>query len=117
MDVTVIDVASIEWRGVSAAWGGKSAPGEPDVRFKPFTTPSPEVPNGQLIEYEAGHVESEHSHDEGELYYILAGDLTIQDRAVGAGAVVYIPARTRYSNRTDGGCSFLRLGLATPSQA
>jgi hypothetical protein len=113
MGVTVIDVSSMEWQEVPTAWEGKAAPGRPGVRFKSFTSPAPEVPNGQLIEYEAGHAEGEHSHEEGELYYLLTGDLTILNLPVDPGTIVYIPAGTRYANRTVGGCSFLRLGLGS----
>jgi quercetin dioxygenase-like cupin family protein len=111
MGVTVIDLSARDWQGVPATWGGKVASGEPDVRFKSFTIESGAVPAGQLIEFEPGHVEAEHSHDESELFYMLAGDLQIEDTTVGPGALVYVPGGTRYSNRTQGGCSFLRLGL------
>ena len=111
MSITVIDLSEREWQDVPATWAGKVPSGEPDVRFKSFTIGSAAVPGGQLIEFEPGHVEAEHSHDEGELFYVLAGDLSIQDLAVGPGALVYVAGGTKYSNRTQGGCSFLRLGM------
>jgi quercetin dioxygenase-like cupin family protein len=109
--VTVIDLSAVQWQDVPATWAGKAASGQPKVRFKAFTTGDPGVPNGQLIEYEAGHVEAEHSHEEGELYYLLPGDLTVQEVSVGPGMLVCISAGTRYSNRTQDGCSFIRLGI------
>jgi quercetin dioxygenase-like cupin family protein len=112
MAVNVVDLSAIEWQDVPATWAGKAGPGEPKVRFKAFTTGDSGMPNGQLIEYEAGHTEAEHSHDEGELYYMLTGDLTIQSLSVGPGVLVCISAGTRYSNRTEDGCSFIRLGIA-----
>lgn len=111
MAVTVIELSAVQWQDVPATWAGKAASGQPKVRFKAFTTGDPGVPDGQLIEYEAGHVEAEHSHEEGELYYLLTGDLTVQEVSVGPGMLVCISAGTRYSNRTQDGCSFIRLGI------
>jgi hypothetical protein len=117
MGVSIIDTSLLPWQEVPVTWNRTSTPGDPVVRFKPFALPAPEVPTGQIIEYEPGHSEGEHTHEEAELYFVLAGDLTILNHAAGPGAIVHISARTRYSNRTSGGCTFLRLGLGVAAPA
>jgi hypothetical protein len=111
--VDVVDLEGLEWQGVPDSWAGKAAEGEPAVRFKLFTTGAPAVPSGQLIEFEAGHVEAPHSHAESELFYFVAGDLTIGDEQLSPGMVVHIAGGTVYGPlSTKQGCRFLRLGLA-----
>jgi len=116
MSISVVDPDQIEWQAVPGTWEGKVGAGEADVRYKAFATGSPLAPSGQLVEYEAGHVEAPHSHDEGEIYVMLAGDLAIDDVVVGAGMLVYIEAGTVYGpSTTEQGCRFVRLGLAEVS--
>jgi mannose-6-phosphate isomerase-like protein (cupin superfamily) len=113
MAVQLVDIEALEWQGVPDEWAGKVADGEP-VRFKPFSTGARAVPGGQMIEYQAGHVEAPHSHDESEIYFVLSGDLAIGDDRVAAGMLVYIAAGTVYSPSTERGCRFLRLELDEP---
>jgi quercetin dioxygenase-like cupin family protein len=111
--VKIVDVERLEWQGVPDSWAGKVARGEPSVRFKPFATGTPAIPAGQLIEFEPGHVEAPHSHDEGEIFYILGGDLTIGGERIEPGMLVSIDAGIVYGPlETTAGCRFLRLGLA-----
>ena len=109
----VVDVETLEWQGVPDSWEGKAAEGEPGVRYKMFATGASAAPSGQLIEFEPGHHEAPHSHPESELFYIVAGDLTIGDDTLAPGMVVHIARGTTYGPlRTVQGCRFLRLGLA-----
>ena len=113
MTIKIVDIESCEWQSAPETWEGKVASGEPDVRFKYFATGAAAVPAGQIIEYEAGHVAARHSHEEGEIFYMLSGDLTIGDDVVEPGMLVYIEARAAYGpSTTEHGCRFLRLGLA-----
>ena len=41
-----------------------------------------------------------HSHDEDEIYFIIAGSLNWEDKTLAAGGSLYIPAGTIYSFRT-----------------
>jgi quercetin dioxygenase-like cupin family protein len=114
MAITVVDVEGREWQTAPHSWSGKVREGEPDVRFKPFSTGSDRVPTGQLVEYEAGHLESPHSHAEDEILYLLSGELTIGDTALSPGMLVHIDGGTEYGPlRTQRGCQFLRLGFAS----
>jgi quercetin dioxygenase-like cupin family protein len=114
MTVNVVDIEALEWRDVPATRTGKTAGDKPEVRFKPFSTDAPAVPAGQLIEYEPGHVDGRHSHEEDEIYYMLTGDLAIGDDLVKPGMLVFIGAGTEYGpSTTKTGCRFLRLELAT----
>jgi quercetin dioxygenase-like cupin family protein len=113
MAVNTVDIDALEWQSVPGTWAGKVADGEPDVRFKLFSTGAPAVPTGQLIDYEPGHIEALHSHEEDEIFYILSGELEIGDIKAKAGMLVYIEAGTKYGPSTnESGCRFLRLHLA-----
>lgn len=113
MTVNVVDIKALEWRDVPATRAGEAAGDGPEVRFKAFSTGAPAVPAGQLIVYEPGHVEGRHSHVEGEIYYMITGDLTIGEDRVEPGMLVYIEGGTEYGpSTTDAGCHFLRLSLA-----
>jgi mannose-6-phosphate isomerase-like protein (cupin superfamily) len=85
----------------------------PAVRYKGFAVASPVVPAGQLVEYEAGHVEAPHSHVESELFFVVSGTLTIGDEQLGEGMLAHIPGGTVYgpSVAGAGGVRFLRLHL------
>lgn len=111
MSVTVVELDTLDWQASPSSWAGKAGPGQPQVRFKPFTTGSPSLPRGQLIEYEPGHTEPVHSHSEGELFYLLDGHLSIGDTVLGPGTVVYIGPGTEYAGCSNDGCHFLRLPL------
>lgn len=113
MAVTVVDIEALEWQTAPDSWSGKVRKGEPDVRFKPFSTGSDWIPAGQLVEYEADHVESRHSHEEDEILFILAGELITGATILRPGMLVHIDGGTEYGPlRTDSGCRFLRLGIA-----
>jgi quercetin dioxygenase-like cupin family protein len=48
-----------------------------------------------------------HTHSQDELIYLLSGDMQFGRSALGAGAVLAIPAHYRYAFRTETGCEFL----------
>jgi quercetin dioxygenase-like cupin family protein len=112
MAVRVVEIDNIEWQSAPRTWPGKAADGEPDVRYKPFSTGAHAAPAGQLIEFEAGHVEAPHSHAESEIFFVLSGGLQIGDAEVTAGMLVHIDGGTVYGPRAPAGCRFLRLSLA-----
>ena len=114
MAVNIVDVEGMDWSSVGTTWAGKAADGQPDVRFKPFTIGDGPVPRGQLVEYEAGHFERAHSHDEHEILFLLSGQLSIDEKQLLPGTLVYIEGGTVYGPlKSDEGCRFLRLHLAT----
>lgn len=114
MSIQTVKLDELDWSGVPDSWAGKVAAGQPDVRFKPFTTGSPVVPRGQLVHYEAGHVEAPHSHVEGEIFYVIGGSFTIGEIELPARTLVYIAGGTEYGPSVAGpdGAEFLRFHLA-----
>src|ERR1700722_8015783 len=118
MSVQYIDTEAMDWSEVTTDWPGKVNPGEPDVRVKPFETRSGVVPRGQLVQYESGHVEKAHSHDESELLFIIDGDVTIGGDPARPGMLTHIPGGTTYGPIEGGqkGVRFLRLHLGVKSQ-
>jgi hypothetical protein len=109
----IIDIGAIGWTEVTGNWPGQVRAGEPAVRYKAIRLDSPVVPAGQLVEYEAGHVEAPHSHPESEIFYVIAGEFTIGDRHLPTGALAYIAGGTVYGPSIAGpaGTRFLRLHL------
>jgi hypothetical protein len=106
-----VDIDALEWKQVSDSWPGKVADEEPNVRYKVFEVGSPTVPAGQLVDYDPGHFEAEHSHVESEIFVIVSGDLSIGDVTLTAGMLAYISGGTTYGPSTAGtdGVRFLRL--------
>ena len=90
-----------------------SVEGEPDVRWQTLLPHGPGVPNVQFVEYEPGHHEKAHRHEEGEVFYVLDGELTIGGHRLRAGDGAFIPANTEYGPVIGGseGAHFLRVGL------
>jgi len=111
MAVTVVDVEALEWRDVPSSRAGTG-----DVRVKAFATGSDSIPAGQLVEYAAGRIEIPHSHSEDEVFYVLDGEMTVDDTVARPGAVVVIGAGSTYGLTSEGGCRFLRLRLGGPSE-
>jgi hypothetical protein len=108
--VSFVDLGGLDWSEVPGTWKGRADEDEPGVRFKPFTTPFPVTPTGQLVEYEAGHFEPAHAHQEGEILILLEGDLVIGERAVAPDTVIAIDGGTTYGPLTSStGCRFIRL--------
>jgi hypothetical protein len=101
------------WRDVPDDWPGKVEHGEPDVRYKMLTEPRGSVPGIQLVEFEPSHFEEAHSHPEGEVLYVLRGEMAIGDLALKAGSGVVIEKDTIYGplRAGAGGVAFLRVGL------
>jgi hypothetical protein len=118
MSAQYIDTEAMDWTEVTKDWPGKVNPGEPDVRFKLFETRSGVIPRGQLVQYESGHVEKAHSHDESELLFIIDGDALIGGEPVRPGMLVYIQGGTTYGPIEGGatGMRFLRLHLAPSAE-
>ena len=113
MAVHVVETGKMDWSGVPTSWKGKAQEGEPSVRFKAFDIGSGSVPRGQLVEYEAGHHEAAHSHDEDEILFLLDGGLRIGEAEASPGTLIYIEGGTTYGPlRADDGCRFLRLHLS-----
>jgi hypothetical protein len=104
---------ALPWLGVPTDWPGKVERGEPDVRYKVLTEARDAIPGIQLVEFEAGHFEQAHSHPEGEVLYVLAGEMAIGELKLGAGAGVVIERDTVYGPLRTGpaGARFLRVGL------
>ncbi|GEM_PF-1561669 len=115
MAVHYVDFESMGWTEVPNNWAGKAAAGEPGVRFKPFELGSSAVPRGQFVEYEPGHFEKAHSHDESELLHIIDGGGTIAGEPITAGMLIYIEGGTTYGPIEGGpqGMRFLRLHLGS----
>ncbi|ADP83138.1 cupin domain-containing protein [Pseudofrankia inefficax] len=114
MAATFTDTNELGWEEVPDAWRGKSAEGEPGVRFKRFQTGSPIVPLAMLVEYEPGHHEREHSHPESEFFFMLEGEMRVLDQSVVPGTLVFLAARSSYSIMTGtAGARFLRLQHAS----
>jgi hypothetical protein len=113
MAVHAIDIEALEWLTPDDSWPGKVGPDEPQVQYKPFETTAKQVPRGQLVYYEPGHHEAEHSHPESEFLYFMEGDVAVGDLRVGAGTLLYIEGSTVYGPITAGakGAKFLRLHL------
>jgi hypothetical protein len=118
MTVEYIDTEKMDWTEVTKDWPGKVNAGEPDVRFKPFEVGSGVVPRGQLVEYEPGHVEKAHSHEESELLFIIDGDATIGDDPARSGMLIHISGGTTYGPVEGGpkGVRFLRLHLGVRAE-
>jgi hypothetical protein len=106
-----VDLNAIEWTRVGDSWPGKVADDQPGVQYKAFAVGSSAVPSGQLVEYDPGHFEAEHSHVESEIFFIVAGDLVIGDMTLSQGMLAYIPGGTVYGPSVAGpaGTRFLRL--------
>jgi quercetin dioxygenase-like cupin family protein len=112
MAVNIVDIEGLDWSSVGDAWSGKAPDDQPGVRFKPFAIGEGPVPRGQLVEYEVGHFEGAHSHGEDEILFLLSGQLSIDDRQLSAGTLVYIEGGTVYGPlKSQEGCRFLRLHL------
>jgi hypothetical protein len=111
--VNTIDTSTLHWKEVSDDWPGQVAPGAPAVRYKAFDIGSPLVPSGQLVEYEAGHVEAPHSHVESEIFFVVSGHLSVGDVALSPGTLLYISGGTTYGPSIAGpeGVQFLRLHI------
>jgi hypothetical protein len=114
MAVNIIDIEGLGWSSVDSAWAGKAPDSQPGVRFKPFAIGDGPVPRGQLVEYEVGHFEDAHSHGEDEILFLLSGQLSIDEKQLSPGTLVYIEGGTIYGPlRSQEGCRFLRLHVAT----
>jgi quercetin dioxygenase-like cupin family protein len=110
MTVTCIDTNDLDWEAVPDSWKGKAAESEAGVRFKRFPTGFSPVPFGMVVEFEPGHHESEHSHPEDELFFVLEGEMHVSGRRASAGTLLFIEAGTRYAIDTgDEGARYLRL--------
>jgi hypothetical protein len=104
---------TLPWLGVPSDWPGKVRQGEPDVRYKILTEPKGAVPGVQLVEFEPAHFEQPHSHPEGEVLYVLRGEMSIGELRLTAGCGAVITKDTVYGPLRTGpeGARFLRVGL------
>lgn len=111
--IVPFEANAVPWFGVPEDWPGKVRSGEPDVRYKVLTEPRGAIPGIQLVEFEAGHFEAPHSHPEGEVLYVLRGELAIGELQLEPGAGAVIEKDTVYGPLRTGpqGASFLRVGL------
>jgi hypothetical protein len=71
------------------------------------------VPGVQLVEFEPAHFEQPHSHPEGEVLYVLRGEMSIGELRLTAGCGAVITKDTVYGPLRTGpeGARFLRVGL------
>jgi mannose-6-phosphate isomerase-like protein (cupin superfamily) len=112
MAVRMIATQELDWNSVPDSWAGKAPKDKPGVRFKAFEVGAGSIPRAQVIEYEAGHDEPAHSHEEDEVFFFLDGQLAIGDQEAKPGTLVFIEGGTTYGPlRSDEGCRFLRLHL------
>ena len=66
------------------------------VRVKAITPRGSGAPPVQYVEYAPGHRDGVHSHDEDEVFLIMAGDVRIGESVNGQGSMVFIPRHTEY---------------------
>ena len=69
------------------------------IKVKGLTVRHPEVPPVQYIEYAPGHTDPVHSHDTGEVFVIVAGELFVNDERSGPGSIVFVPRDVEYAVR------------------
>ena len=102
-----IDTGGIPW----ADYAVDDRAGPPPVRVKALSQRSGGgTPPMQYVEYAPGHADRVHSHDEGEVFIVTAGELRLGDRVSGPGSVVYIPKGTEYAMQSgDDGLTFYRI--------
>ena len=80
------------------------------VRVKAITPRDGAAPPVQYVEYAPGHSDNVHSHDEGEVFFITAGSVTVGDVVSGPGSVIYIPPGLEYAMQGgDEGVRFFRI--------
>jgi len=85
-----------------------TAPGQ--IRFKTISPRGGEAPPVQYVEYAPGHADGVHSHDEGEVFFITAGEVSVGGTVSGPGTVIYIPPGVEYAMRGgDEGVRFFRI--------
>jgi quercetin dioxygenase-like cupin family protein len=76
------------------------------VRVKAMTPRGGAAPPVQYVEYAPGHADNMHSHDEGEVFFITAGSVSIGGTVSGPGSVIYIPPGVEYA--MEGGSEGVR---------
>jgi len=112
--LTHVDTDELSWESVPDSWEGKTREDESGVRFKRFSFGSLAISSGMIVEFEPGHHEIEHSHQEDELFFILDGEMDVSGRRATAGTLVFIEGGTRYSLDTGAdGSRYLRLEIQT----
>ena len=104
--------ADADWNEVRDDWPGKAKADEPGLIYKRLMPRETGMPNVHHIRYDANHFEPPHSHDEDEVFYIVAGEMGVGTRKLTPGDSVFIGRNTRYS-ATAGpeGCDFVRVGM------
>jgi hypothetical protein len=113
--VVFVDTEAMEWQRPERKGAFKiqeEAPGEPLVFEKLVMDPGECFPRVQLARFEAGHVTKAHSHDTGEILFLLIGALEFGDQVATVGTAVFIEARTVYEFVAGPeGAAFLRVEL------
>jgi quercetin dioxygenase-like cupin family protein len=95
-----VDEAEIPWSDYE--------PGE--IRVKMISGHDGPAPPMQYVEYAPGHSDNVHSHGEGEVFVVMAGEVILGDTVNGPGTIVYIPSGVEYAMRGgDIGARFLRI--------
>jgi quercetin dioxygenase-like cupin family protein len=98
-----VDEKELPWADFDAY-----APGQ--VRYKTISPRGGSAPPMQYVEYAPGHEDGMHSHEEGEVFVITAGEVVLGDTVNGPGSVVYIPRDTEYALRCgEAGVRFFRI--------
>lgn len=105
------------WMRPQNEWEARE--GEPDSRYK-LLCAGEAVPTVLVAEFEPGHEQEAHSHETGEVLYVLRGEVTIGDETAKAGTMVYVEKDTRYGPLRAGasGVRFLRveIPISTPDR-
>ena len=91
-----VDEHDVAWFEYGDATGPD---GSAAIKVKGLTVRHPEVPPVQYIQYAPGHTDPVHSHDVGEVFVIVDGDLYVNDERSGAGSIVFVPRDTEYAVR------------------
>ena len=106
-DIFQLNQDSVPW---SDYRDPKRADAPVSIRFKALTRNAEGVPPVQYIEYLAGHTDSVHSHETGELIFITDGELFVDGAGNGPGSIVFVAANTPYAFRAgDQGARFFRV--------
>jgi quercetin dioxygenase-like cupin family protein len=80
------------------------------IRFKTINPRGGAAPPVQYVEYAPGHADRVHSHDEGEVFFITAGEVSVGGTVSGPGSVIYVPPGVEYAMRGgDEGVRFFRI--------
>jgi quercetin dioxygenase-like cupin family protein len=84
------------------------------IRVKALSMLGTDVPSMQYVDYPPGYVDPVHSHDTGEWFIVVAGEMRFtddaDDPALVPGGAVFIPKDTPYAvHAGDDGVRYFRI--------